>query len=1085
MILIGKCKVSVVQVVKRYLLKFHRVKFFSLGISKEVYLPSSFYPLFDEESYTRANPEVIDLVRAGKYESAIDYFYKVGYWEVKSGNQRIGNEFPYFDAEVYAKFNPDFPVLSSSAAAFKHFISYGYAAFKSGKRVICGYYPLMNSELAEKNIKKHFDEKSYLQANPDVLLALRRGGIRSAWDHFRKYGIFEAQKQGRPLSPVVGRLTEPEYLLQHPKLNLYVQEGAVKSPFEYFICTDLQEAIKGKKMIHPYGGYFYREPIFAPELRASLLKLDFKPLISIIIPGFDLDFRWLREAVESIERQWYRVWEICIACDEKLTLSVLSSLGNINQKKIKLTSSHSLKNSADSLNKALLKAEGEYITCLASTDEFTPDALYKLVQAVNKGAEFIFSDEDYLNNEGKYVDPIFKPDFTPDRLMSYNYIGNLFVIKRSLINHIRGWSVELSGAENHDLFLRVQELTDKIYHIPEILYHSRAVDSVKVRRRDKHRDIHAGVKSLECALKRRDVSGEVQSGDSLGTYNVSYHISTTPLVSIIVEMSHGAKLFKECIEAILKVTTYQNFEIIGVIATSLSHELKPDEMIQLEGSDSRIRLYELNQASNSSLIKNYAALNLCHGAFLVFMNSRIVVSTPRWVDELLMHSQRESVGCVGTLLLNEDETIHHAGYILSSEIESMVVSLFSGGSKRLKYSNPSLSSVCNYNAMTADLLMLRKGVFKNIGGFNNDFTTSLYRDIDLSLRVKHQGLYNVYTPFAEAIFLGQGECDQNSLQQLECRASEAKKLRDLHSFYFDSYDSSYNPNLSVSYSGSQIAPHVSRLYRSFIGRVYEDKLIKSIRLRGKHKSRVCIFSHYDNDNYIDHYVQFYLSKLSKYYDIVFVTTSEKVRDKELKKISPYCISYIVKPNEGYDFGAWKAGLDHLSSVLDDYESLLLCNDSVYGPMQDLGYIIDMMDSKKFDVWSMSDSYELGYHLQSYFIHLNRKAFTSKIFKDFWGNFKIYDDKKSLIRNCEVAYSAKLISSKELNVGSYYSIHKKSYLNNLQYYWDFLLKDKFPFLKIEVLRDNPLGLDIHNYKSIVRKNTCYNPGIIEAHLKRVS
>ncbi|PWQ98693.1 rhamnan synthesis F family protein [Leucothrix arctica] len=941
----------------------------------------------------------------------------------------------------------------------------------------------MKSQIVAKCIEQHFDEESYLLANSDIQLALREKKITSAWEHFTKYGIFEAQKLGRPVSPVIGRLSEPEYLMQFPELDQYLRDGSLTSPFEHFLCVGLPQAVRGERVIQPYGGYLYHKPRFNPESRYLLTSFPFKPLISILIP-WGGGFRWLDHAVASINSQWYTNWEICIACDETAKAPVFTSLASVYPVKVKVLPSEAMLDLPNSLNEALLLSEGDYVTVMDSKDELTPDALFEVVKLINKGAEFIFSDEDRFRDESQYIEPVFKPDFTLDRLMSYNFIGQLFIIKRSLVNEAKGWSVELPGAENYDLFLKIHELTDKVQHIPKVLYHSRFTSS---RQSNNTLDNKiSGVIALENALKRRRIFGEVENGIIPGVYNVRYCIAYKPLVSIVIVLNDKLELFRKCIEAILEITTYKQIEIIGVLESS-NNEVTTDEALCIESLDERVQLYRLDKPLNNSCLNNIAAFEFSRGEFLVFVDSKVEVITPQWVEEMLIHAQRGSVGCVSTTILSDTGVISHAGYILDKEAQDLVLSVSSGVAERLISNYQNLCGVCNYSAITADFLMVKSDLFKIIGGFSNEFSISLYRDVDFCLKVKATGVNNVFTPFAKAIQCKpqQIKSELSSIDCLERNACEARKLLDSHSMQFDTYDSCYNPNLGVVGGGFRISPSVSRLYRAYVGRPYVEKVIKFSGLGEANHRRLCIFSHYDKDHKIDKYVLFYLEKLSKLYDVVFVTTCEKISARELKKISSLCVSYVVKVNEGHDFGAWKTGLDYVFNKLNSYDFLLLCNDSVYGPMQQLDLIVNKMEQGVYDVWSMTDSQELGYHLQSYFIQYSSKAFSSKVFQEFWAGFQIFDDKQSLIKNCEVAYSARLISSEGLNVGTYYTAADQSYLNCLQYYWDKLLENNFPFLKVEVLRDNPLGIDMVGFEDVIVRNTDYNPSLIAKHLKRIS
>lgn len=169
----------------------------------------------------------------------------------------------------------------------------------------------------------------------------------------------------------------------------------------------------------------------------------------------------------------------------------------------------------------------------------------------------------------------------------------------------------------------------------------------------------------------------------------------------------------------------------------------------------------------------------------------------------------------------------------------------------------------------------------------------------------------------------------------------------------------------------------------------------------------------------------------------------------------------------------------MGTALDTYESLILCNDSVYGPLFDLSDIVNSM--KSYDFWSMTDNYEIEYHLQSYFMVYTKTAFKHPVFQAFWGNFKIYEDKQTLIEHNEIGFSQAMMNT-GLSYHSYYSVKNKNYVNVLQYHWDTLITEhQFPFIKKELLKRNPLQLPIDNWTDIVQSVSNYDAALIQNQL----
>jgi glycosyltransferase involved in cell wall biosynthesis len=1053
---------------------------------KLVVMPTSFLSVFNEESYLAVNPDVKQSIKKGRFQSALDHLKGPGYREVQEGGRRIGALFPHFNVDVYLKYNPDLALLSATKA-FEHFIEHGYSEYLQGKRIVIGYYPQPVDLVNNKKIKSKFDEEAYLNANADVVEAIEDGIVKSGWDHFVNYGLHEAMCFGRTLNVMVGSMTEPEYLFKFPDLFEPLMKGVISSPYEHFLLHGLAEIVSGKRNVHPHGGYFYHEPKLTESIKREILGFPIKPLISIVIPVYNVEKKWLQLAISSVQCQWYGNWEICIADDastNKETVEYLKSIQN-NRIKVKLLTTNV--NISGASNEALSLATGDYVALMDHDDEITPDALYEVVMKINEGAEFIYSDEDKVELDGQFTDPHFKPDFSPDMFFSHNYISHLSVIKRSLMQVVGGWSLGVEGAQDYDLYLKVLEHTNKICHISKVLYHWRKVPgSTAVAFNDKSYAQQAGKKALSNALERRGIDGQVTYGVSAGLYRINYVIEGAPLVSIIIPFKDKPELLSACVSSILEKTTYDNFEIIGLSNNSVENETI-NEMDRLETLDSRVRFFEYNVPFNYSKINNYGANELAKGKYIVFMNNDIEVISECWLEEMLMLAQRKETGCVGAKLLYENSTIQHAGVVLAPGTTHLVVPVFSGFPRGALGYSARIATVNNYSAVTAALMMIDKAKFKAAGGFDEINLAVAYNDIDLCLKVKSKGYHNVYTPYAEAFHyesLSRG-ADTESLSKLERMTTESESLKRLNPDYFSIDDQSYNPNLSLYSVDFSIAPSVGRLNEPYVGREFSENILEQTKISQQKNTRLCLFSHYDQGDIIDDYVVFYIKELSRLYDVVFISTAEGLSSAEISKVDKYCIGVLVKENHGYDFGAWKSGLNYIAEVMQRYDYLLMCNDSVYGPFHDLESVVSTMEKAEFDVWSMSDNYEYHYHLQSYFVQYSKSAFNHSLFVDNWSNFKIFTDKQTLINKYEIGYLNALTKCSALKVGAYCSMTNKSYLNPLHYYWRDMISDGVPFLKVELLKKNPVNVDISDYESIIQ-NSCssYSLPLIKSHLSRV-
>jgi GT2 family glycosyltransferase len=827
--------------------------------------------------------------------------------------------------------------------------------------------------------------------------------------------------------------------------------------------------------------YRYTEPALTPQIEAQIEAFDTKPVISIIMPVYNVDPQWLELAINSIRSQWYPHWELCMVDDKSTHSRTVDYLKAIDHPQIKVRFLEENLNISGASNAALEMTTGTYIALMDNDDELTPDALYEVVKAINLyGADFIYSDEDKIEMDGSFSDPHFKPDFCEDLFLSQNYMSHLGVIRKDLITRVEGFTIGLEGSQDYDLYLKVLEHTDKIHHIDKVLYHWRKIPgSTAAEYGEKSYAQEAGRKALENAMERRGIDATVKNGKTPGTYKVDYTLTSYPLVSIVIPFKDKPELLTTCIESIIEKTTYRNFEIIGISNNSEEAETFR-EMERLALLDERIAFYEFNVPFNYSRINNHAVTTYAKGEHILFLNNDIEVITPTWIEEMLMYSQQTKSGAVGAKLYFPNDTIQHAGLIMVPKTIHSVILIYQGYPKEHYGYISKLQCVNNYAAVTAACLMLKRSVFDEVGGFDEEEQSIAYNDVDLCLKLYEHGYRNIWTPYCELYHhesVSRGY--EVKVKDVERREKEKWHLKEKHPRFFKKGDPFYNRNLTRFGVGCELADSVTIHRPSVEGTpFYEEILIHQQTGEQKHDT-VTLFSHFDAEDRIGSDVRFYLESLSRFSDIVFVSTAENLSEETLRSIEPLCMEIIVKRNIGYDFGAWKSGFDHLNERLDHYQNLILCNDSVYGPMFDLKEIFDKMCS--LDLWAMTDNYEIEYHLQSYFMVYSRKAFTHPTFRRFWENFKIYENKQALIEHNEIGFSQEMMQS-GLKYDVYYSVHDRHYVNVLQYYWDVLIEEyRFPFIKKEVLKRNPLHLQIAHWEEVVSEHTDYDPSLIKENL----
>ncbi|MFM7424158.1 MAG: glycosyltransferase family 2 protein [Elainella sp.] len=484
------------------------------------------------------------------------------------------------------------------------------------------------------------------------------------------------------------------------------------------------------------------------RMSRQVSAFNYKPTISIILPVYNTPQQFLHEVIQSVLAQAYPYWELCIADDRSTQAHVSMILKEYaaQDSRIKLVFRDTNGHISACSNTALSLATGDFVALLDHDDVLTPEALYEVVALLNQHpeADMIYSDEDKLNEHGQVLSPYFKPDWCPDAFLSRMYTCHLGVYRRTLVSRINGFRLGYEGSQDYDLVLRFTEQTDKIFHIPKVLYHWRMhADSTAGSATAKPYAHHAAVKAIEAALERRNEPGEVVKHKYfLGLHIVRYNIQKPDLISIIIPTRNLGVFLERCLASIFSKTTYSNYEVI--VIDNGSDELYLQTLLHQwqQREPERFRFYSFDAPFNFSKINNYAVTK-AKGNYLLFLNNDVQVITPDWLEGLIEQAQRSSIGAVGALLLYPDNTIQHAGVILG------VQGVANHGHRHFPGTAPgyfgNLATLNNYAAVTGACLMCRRHVFEDIGGFNEQLAVA-YNDIDLCLKMLQAGYRNIYLP---------------------------------------------------------------------------------------------------------------------------------------------------------------------------------------------------------------------------------------------------------------------------------------------------------------------------------------------------
>lgn len=372
-------------------------------------------------------------------------------------------------------------------------------------------------------------------------------------------------------------------------------------------------------------------------------KFEIEPKFSFIVPMYNTPINYFEELVNCLINQTYTNWELCLADGSKEENKEIEKIIE-KDNRIKYKFLNENKGIAGNTNAALKMATGDYIALLDHDDLLPVFCLYELTKTINENqdVEFIYTDEDKISSDSnKRYDPHFKPDFAIDTLRSNNYITHLSVFKKELISKLEGFRDEYDGAQDYDIILRAIENTNKIVHIPKILYHWRVhQNSTAMLSAAKPYAYEAGIRAIEAHLKRQNLKAKVKhGGDMHGVYELQYEVEGNPKVSIIIPNKDSVKLLKKCISSIIALTTYRNYEII-VIENNSEKEETFEYYKEIEKLDKVKVINYKEKGFNYSKIINFGVKN-CDGDFVIQLNSDTKLLTPNWLEKFIGFARKK------------------------------------------------------------------------------------------------------------------------------------------------------------------------------------------------------------------------------------------------------------------------------------------------------------------------------------------------------------------------------------------------------------------------------------------------------------
>jgi GT2 family glycosyltransferase len=465
-----------------------------------------------------------------------------------------------------------------------------------------------------------------------------------------------------------------------------------------------------------------------------------RPLISVITPVFDTPVQRLEEAVESVLAQAYENWELVLVDDGSTAIDLLRALPRIakRDRRIVMASLGKHEGISAASNHGLALARGDWITFLDHDDVLEPDALFHIVKLLqtHPDADLIYSDEDKLADDGVEA-PLLKPDWSPDLFLSCNYLGHLTAVRREVLRKTGGLRSRFDGAQDYDLFFRVIERTNRIHHIPRVLYHwRRSENSSASSVRQKPGQLEASRLAIEDHLKRRGELAHVAVDWRTHAFCVRRELMEPRKISVIIRSCRGPESLERCIGALTAQTSYPNYEIVIV---------QGEDKFPESAARFAHRLVYLSGAARGSTAKNYA-VEKTDSPWLLFLDDSIEVVEPDWLTIMAEHIQRPEVGAVGARLLNSSGAVEHAGIVVG--INNIAQSAFRGSPAEHTGGNRQLQLTRNSSAVSSACMLTRRENFQQAGGFDENLSGTL-ADVDLCLKMRAAGYLIVYTPFVQ------------------------------------------------------------------------------------------------------------------------------------------------------------------------------------------------------------------------------------------------------------------------------------------------------------------------------------------------
>ena len=535
----------------------------------------------------------------------------------------------------------------------------------------------------------------------------------------------------------------------------------------------------------------------------------YRPLVSIVVPCYKTDRVYLRELLDSVLSQSYGNWELLLMDASPEWDAVAKLAADANDERVHRIELPGNGGIVVNTNAGIEQATGDYIAFLDHDDILEPDALFRYVAALNKAAErerpqVLFCDEDMFQKTGEWGQPVFKTRLNVDLLYSHNCVTHFLMVEKALIDRIGMSPEDVAGAQDYDLTLRCLASGARFEHIAHVLYHWRVHpgSTADGSADSKPYAIEAGRLALQRHFDALGIHGTVEETETPFVYRMRYALpEPAPLVSIVIPTKDHIETLDACVMSIAQKATYTNYEIVLVENNSEApetfayYETLPERVAAASEGKGVARVVYWPGEFNYSQIINFGVEH-AKGDYLLLLNNDTEVISPDFIEEMMGYLQRPDAGVVGAKLYFADHLVQHAG-ILVGVRGALAHANQDFSAKREGYLARAVRPG-NFSAVTGACQMIRRDVFEQVGGYNEEFAVG-FNDADFCLRTWEAGYRTIFTPYAELYhyeFTSRGREEANEEKLRRWKREQALFMQRWPEFFLTG-DPWLGPNLSA------------------------------------------------------------------------------------------------------------------------------------------------------------------------------------------------------------------------------------------------------------------------------------------------